>query len=177
MRLASGIAPVKKYMAAGVKVGLGVDGSASNDGSNMLMEVRQAMLLARLQLGLMPPEGPRKHALLPPSHPLRAGEWMTAREALELATLGGAAVLGRDDIGSLEAGKCADFFTLDLNTLQFAGGLHDPVAAVVFCAPQAARTTVINGRTIVEDGQIATMEMGPVIEEHNRHSLALAASV
>ncbi|MEM9630047.1 MAG: 8-oxoguanine deaminase [Pseudomonadota bacterium] len=177
MRLASGIAPVKKYMAAGVKVGLGVDGSASNDGSNMLMEVRQAMLLARLQLGLMPPEGPRKHALLPPSHPLRAGEWMTAREALELATLGGAAVLGRDDIGSLEAGKCADFFTLDLNTLQFAGGLHDPVAAVVFCAPQAARTTVINGRMIVEDGQIVTMEMGPIIEEHNRHSLALAASV
>ncbi|MCV0426900.1 MAG: 8-oxoguanine deaminase [Roseibium sp.] len=177
MRLASGIAPVKKYMAAGVKVGLGVDGSASNDGSNMLMEVRQAMLLARLQLGLLPPEGPRKHALLPPSHPLRAGEWMTAREALELATIGGASVLGRDDVGSLEQGKCADFFTLDLNTLQFAGGLHDPVAAVVFCAPQAAKTTVINGQIVVEEGQIATMEMGPVIEAHNRLSLALASSV
>ena len=177
MRLASGIAPVKKYMAAGVKVGLGVDGSASNDGSNMLMEVRQAMLLARLQLGLLPPEGPRKHMLLPPSHPLRASEWMTAREALELATLGGAAVLGRDDIGSLEQGKCADLFTLDLNTLQFAGGLHDPVAAVVFCAPQSAKTTVINGQVIVEDGQITTMDMGPVIEDHNRLSLALASSV
>lgn len=175
MRLASGIAPVKKYMAAGVKVGLGVDGSASNDGSNMLAEVRQAMLLARLRLGLMPPEGPRKHALLPPSHPLRAGEWMTAREALELATLGGASVLGRDDIGSLEPGKCADFFTLDLNSLQFAGGLHDPVAAVVFCSPQSAKTTVVNGRVVVEDGNIVTMDMAPVIRDHNRLSLALAA--
>jgi len=175
MRLASGIAPIKKYMAAGVKVGLGVDGSASNDGSNMLAEVRQAMLLARLQLGLMPPEWPRKHALLPPSHPLRAGEWMTAREALELATLGGAAVLGREDIGSLEPGKCADFFTLDLNTLQFAGALHDPVAAVVFCSPQSAKTTVVSGRVIVEDGSIVTMDMAPVIQDHNRLSLALAA--
>lgn len=177
MRLASGIAPVKKYMAAGVKVGLGVDGSASSDSSNMLMEVRQAMLLARLQLGLMPPEGPSKLALLPPAHPLRAGEWMTAREALELATLGGSAVLGRSDIGSLETGKCADFFTLDLNTIGFAGGHHDPVAAVVFCAPQSARTTVINGKIIVSDGQIATMDMGPVIETHNRLSLKLAEGV
>ena len=174
MRLASGIAPVKKYMAAGVKVGLGVDGSASNDSSNMLMEARQAMLLARLQLGLQPPEGPSKYALLPPAHPLRAGEWMTAREALELATLGGASVLGRKDIGSLETGKCADFFTLDLNTIGFAGALHDPVAAVVFCAPQTAKTTVINGKVIVEDGQITTMDMVPIIETHNRLSLKLA---
>lgn len=177
MRLASGIAPVKKYMAAGVKVGLGVDGSASNDGSNMLMEARQAMLLARLQLGLQPPEGPSKYALLPPAHPLRAGEWMTAREALELATLGGASVLGRTDIGSLETGKCADFFTLDLNTINFAGGLHDPVAAVLFCAPQTVKTTVINGKAVVEDGQITTMDMGPVIETHNRLSLKLAEGV
>ncbi|CTQ54068.1 8-oxoguanine deaminase [Roseibium album] len=175
MRLASGIAPVKKYMAAGVKVGLGVDGSASNDGSNMLMEVRQAMLLARLELGLQSPDAPGKHAALPLAHPLRAGEWMTAREALELATLGGASVLGRDDIGSLEAEKCADFFTLDLNTLQFAGGLHDPVAAVVFCAPQSAETTVIHGKVVVENGQIVTMDMGPVIETHNRLSLELAS--
>lgn len=177
MRLASGIAPVKKYMAAGVKVGLGVDGSASNDSSNMLMEARQAMLLARLQLGLMPNDGPHEHAALPLAHPLRADEWMTARESLELATLGGASVLGRDDIGSLESGKCADFFTLDLNTIGFAGAMHDPVAAVVFCAPQTANTTVIQGRVIVEDGQIMTMDMGPVIETHNRLSLELASSV
>jgi 8-oxoguanine deaminase len=173
MRLGSGIAPVKKYMAAGVRLGLGVDGSASNDSSNMLLETRQAMLLARLRLGLLPPEGPRRHFLLSPSDPLRQDEWMTAREALELATLGGAAVLGRDDIGSLEAGKCADFFTLDLNTIAFAGGLGDPVAAVVFCAPHAARTTVVNGEIIVEDGQIARMDMARVIEEHNRWSLKI----
>ncbi|MEM8702559.1 MAG: 8-oxoguanine deaminase [Pseudomonadota bacterium] len=176
MRLASGIAPVKKYMAAGVKVGLGVDGSASNDGSNMLSEVRQAMLLARLRLGLTPPDE-HEHASLPASHPLRADEWMTARQALELATLGGASVLGRDDIGSLEAGKCADFFTLDLNTIEFAGGLHDPVAAVVFCSPRGAKSTVINGRVVVDDGRIVTLDIDRVVAEHNRLSLELAAGV
>lgn len=175
MRLASGIAPVKKYMAAGVNVGLGVDGSASNDSSNMLLEVRQAMLLARLELGLQPTDGPGEHASLPLAHPLRSKEWMTAREALELATIGGAAVLGRDDIGSLETGKCADFFTLDLNSLQFAGGLHDPVAAVVFCAPHSVDTTVVHGKVVVEDGRIVTMDMEPVIEIHNRLSLELAS--
>lgn len=168
MRLGSGIAPVKKYMAAGVKVGLGVDGSASNDSSNILMEARQAMLLARLRLGLLPPEGPRKYMFLSQSHPVRANEWMTAREALELATIGGASVLGRDDIGSLEPGKCADFFSLDLGTVGYAGGLHDPVAAVLFCAPQSARHTVIHGRQIVRDGEITTMDMRPVIATHNR---------
>ncbi|KAK3606960.1 hypothetical protein CHS0354_018556 [Potamilus streckersoni] len=105
MRLASGIAPVRKYLKAGVKVGLGVDGSASNDSSHMLDEVRQSMLLARLA---------------------QAAEQFTARQALRLATRGGAAVLGRSDIGELSAGKCADFFALDLNRIEFAGALHDP---------------------------------------------------
>jgi len=173
MRLASGIAPIKAYMAAGVRVGLGVDGSASNDASNILLEARQAMLLARLKMGLMPPDGPHKRFLLSQSHPLRADEWMTAREALELATLGGAGVLGRNDIGALEAGRCADFFTLDQNTIGFAGGLNDPVAAVIFCAPQAAKTTVINGQVIVENGEIARMDMAPVIETHNGWSRRL----
>ena len=173
MRLASGIAPVKKYLEAGVKVGLGVDGSASNDASNMLLEVRQAMLLARLSLGL-PAAGTRKQPELPPSHPSRAREWMTAREALEVATLGGASVLGRDDIGSLQPGKCADFFSLDLHTLGYAGALHDPVAAVVFCAPEKARFTVVHGRVIVENGSVVTVDMPAVIETHNRCSLALA---
>jgi 8-oxoguanine deaminase len=168
MRLGSGIAPIKKYMAAGVKVGLGVDGSASNDSSNMLAEARQAMLLARLRLGLLPPEGPQKYMHLSQSHPIRAKEWMTAREVLEIATLGGASVLGRSDIGSLEPGKCADFFSLDLNTLGYAGALHDPVAAVVFCATQTARHTVINGKQIVKDGAIVTIDMQPVIATHNR---------
>ncbi|TLD72162.1 8-oxoguanine deaminase [Phragmitibacter flavus] len=173
MRLGSGIAPIKKYMAAGVKVGLGVDGSASNDSSNMLLEVRQAMLLARLRLGLLPPEGPRKNFLLSPSHPKRANEWMTAREALELATLGGASVLGRTDIGSLEPGKCADLFSLDLHTVNYAGALHDPVAAVVFCAPQTTTHTIINGNPVVQNGHIITIDLPQTIELHNRHSLAL----
>ena len=176
MRLGSGIAPIKKYMAAGVKVGLGVDGSASNDSSNMLAEARQAMLLARLRLGLLPPEGPQKYMHLSQSHPIRAKEWMTAREVLEIATLGGASVLGRSDIGSLEPGKCADFFSLDLNTLGYAGALHDPVAAVVFCATQTARHTVINGKQIVRDGTIVTMDMQPVIATHNRCAAKLLES-
>jgi len=157
MRLASGIAPIKRYRLAGVKVGLGVDGSASNDSSNMLAEVRQTMLLARLELGLRTA-----------GRPIAEADWMTAREALELATLGGAGVLGRSDIGSLEPGKCADFFSLDLHTLGYAGALHDPVAAVVFCAPQTARHTVIDGRSVVKDGTIVTMDMQPVIATHNR---------
>ncbi len=168
MRLASGIAPVKQYREAGVKVGLGVDGSASNDSSNMLLEVRQAMLLARLRIGLLPPEGPR--TVLSTSDPLRAGEWTTARDALEIATRGGAEVLGRSDIGHLAPGMCADFFSIDLNTVEMAGGLHDPVAAVVFCAPHRARTTVINGSVVVEDGEVVTVDMAPVIADQNRYA-------
>jgi cytosine/adenosine deaminase-related metal-dependent hydrolase len=173
MRLASGIAPVKKYRDAGVRTGLGVDGASSNDASNLLIEVREAMLLARLKIGLLPPEGPQ--TVLSTSDPLRAKEWMTARDALEIATIGGASVLGRSDIGSLEPGKCADFFTLDLNALAYAGGLGDPVAAVVFCAPTRARHTVVGGRLLVDGGEIVTLDMAPVIREHNRNAARLAA--
>jgi len=173
MRLASGIAPIKKYMAAGVKVGYGVDGSASNDSSNMMLEARTAFLLARVKMGLLPPEGPAKYMNLSQSHPKRAAEWMTAREAIELGTLGGARVLGRDDIGSLEVGKCADFFSIDLHTVDFAGALHDPVAATIFCAPQKARHTIINGRVIVQDGRCVTVDLPQIVEEHNRHSREL----
>ena len=161
MRLASGIAPVKKYLAAGVKVGLAVDGSASNDSSNMLLEARQAMLLARLELGLSGGD-------------VRPADWMTAREVLELATLGGARVLGRDDVGSLEAGKCADFFSLDLGAIDYAGALHDPVAATVFCAPTRARFTVVHGRVVVAGGRVVSLDLEPVIARHNRLAAALA---
>ena len=99
---------------------------------------------------------------------------MTAREVLELATLGGARVLGRSDIGSLEPGKCADFFSLDLHTIGYAGALHDPVAAILFCAPQSAKCTVINGKVIVRDGEIITMDMKPVIETQNRCAAQMA---
>ncbi|TLU73007.1 8-oxoguanine deaminase [Lichenicoccus roseus] len=167
MRLASGIAPVMKYLRAGVPTGLGVDGSASNDGSNMLAETRQAMLLARLQLGL--------DTNVEPGAERDPASWMSARQALELATRGGAEVLGRQDIGALEVGRRCDFFTLDLQAVGYAGGLIDPVAAIVFCAPQNARTTVVEGRIVVQDGRIATLEMDAVIAEHNRHAQRLVA--
>ncbi len=160
MRLASGIAPIREYLTAGVSVGLGVDGSASNDASNILLEARQALLLARLRLAVQPSA--------------TAVAWMMAREVLEIATRGGAKVLGRDDIGVLAPGKCADFFSLDLHTVDYAGALNDPVAATLFCAPQKARFTVVNGRVIVEDGRVTTVDMGPIIEAHNRFSLELA---
>ncbi|GHO51137.1 8-oxoguanine deaminase [Ktedonospora formicarum] len=175
MRLASGIAPVKKYLECDVKVGIGVDGSASNDSSNLLLEVREALLLARLKMGLFPPEGSKQP--FPSSDPLRTRELMTAREALEIATRGGAQVLGRSDIGALEPGKCADFFTLDLNTVGYAGALSDPVAAVVFCAPQHAYYTVVGGCLIVDKGEIATLNLDSVIREHNCHAAALASEV
>lgn len=171
MRLASGIAPVKAYLDAGVKVGIGVDGSASSDASHLLLEVRQAMYLARLKMALRPPEGPM--TVLSTSHPLRRHEWVTARDAIEIGTRGGAAVLGRDDIGHLAPGMCADFFSIDLNTIDLAGGMADPVGAIIFCAPQKTKYTVVNGRVIVDDGQIATVDMGPILEEHQHHAQQL----
>lgn len=163
MRLASGIAPVMRYLAAGVPVALGVDGAASNDGGQMLGEARQAMLLARLDRGLR--QAGRGAS--------EAGPWMGAREALRIATRGGAEVLGRTDIGALAVGRCADFFTLDLGAVAYAGALADPVAATLFCAPQPARHTVIHGRRVVEDGRIATLDLAPVVAAHNRHAARL----
>lgn len=158
MRLASGIAPLKEYLAAGVKVGLGVDGSASNDGSHLLAEVRQAMLLARVREGITGfslSNDPRRKLL-------------TARQALWLGTRGGAAVLGRSDLGSLEPGKCADFFAIRLDHLEYAGALHDPVAAVVFCQPRRVDYTVVGGRVIVQEGQVVTVDEARLVEQHNR---------
>jgi 8-oxoguanine deaminase len=155
MRLASGIAPVRRYRAAGVKVGLGVDGSASNDGSHLLAEARQAMLLSRLG------------STVAPAIDGEAG-LLTARQALEMATLGGAAVLGRTDIGSLEAGRCADFVAIELNRLAYAGGLHDPVAALVFCSPSTVDLGYVHGRPVVREGRLVTVDLPPVIEAHNR---------
>jgi cytosine/adenosine deaminase-related metal-dependent hydrolase len=158
MRLASGIAPLKEYRAAGVNVGLGVDGSASNDGSHLLAEVRQAMLLARVK------EGITGYSLS--ADPNR--RLLTARDALWLGTRGGAAVLGRKDIGSLEQGKCADFFAVNLNRLDFAGGLHDPVSAVVFCQPGRVDYTVVGGKFVVKDAQFLPLDECRLIERHNQ---------
>ncbi|MGQ3027745.1 MAG: 8-oxoguanine deaminase [Ferrovibrionaceae bacterium] len=147
MRLASGIAPVGRMRAAGVPVGLGVDGSASNDSGNMMAEMRQALLLQRVGYG---PDA------------------MSARQALEIATLGGARVLNRDDIGALAPGMAADFVAFRTGGIGMAGALHDPVAALVFCNPGPVALSVINGRVVVRDGQLGTIDLPRVIERHNR---------
>lgn len=160
MRLASGIAPVRRYLAANVRVGLGVDGSASNDSSHMLAEARQALLLARLA-----------HAAAPSVNGTPG--LLSARQALELATRGGAAVLGREDVGSLEPGKCADFLALNLNRVEYAGAGHDPVAAAVFCSPVLADHLFVHGRAVVTEGRLVGLELDPLIEAHNRASRRL----
>jgi 8-oxoguanine deaminase len=174
MRLAAGVAPLQCYRAAGVAVGLGVDGSASNDGSHMLAEARQAMLVARL---LRSQALAGDEPVVTSGEPALAGDepWLTARDVLELATLGGAAVLGRDDVGSLEVGKFADFFAIDLNRVEYAGALHDPVAATVFCAPQTADYTYVHGRAIVTAGHLTTVDPGPLVEKHNQIAHAMVS--
>lgn len=156
MRLASGIAPIRKMLDAGVSIGLGVDGCASNDSGHMMAEVRQAMLLQRVGFG---PDA------------------MTARQALEIATLGGAKVLNRDDIGALKPGMSADIVMFDTRQIGFAGALHDPVAALVFCTPRNVACSIINGRIVIRDGRLTTIDLGQVIERHNTlaHALAEAA--
>lgn len=163
MRLASGIAPTMEMLRAGVKVGLGVDGSASNDGSNLLEETRQAMLAARVRAGLM---GASKSGDV-------SSPFMTARQALEIATRGGATVLGRQDLGSLEIGKCGDIFAINLNKLEYAGGLHDPVSAIVFCAPVRVDYTIVGGKIIVKNGELLPLDVHKLVERHNQASRRL----
>ncbi len=154
MRLASGIAPVPAMRKAGVPVGLGVDGSASNDGAHMLGEARQAMLLARVGFG--------------PAA-------LSARDALEIATLGGARVLGRDDIGALAPGMSADCVAFKLDDVAMAGGaVHDAVAALVFCASLRVNWSIINGRVVVRDGHLGTLDLPAVLQRHNALARALA---
>lgn len=152
MRLASGIAPVRAMLNAKVPVGLGVDGSASNDSSHLLAEARLAMLLQRVEGN---PAG------------------LSARETLEVATLGGAAVLGRDDIGVLAPGMAADCAAFRLDHVGFAGALVDPVAALVFCTPPQADVTIVNGRVVVREGQLTTLDLPVLIERHNRLAFQL----
>ncbi len=166
MRLASGIAPLREYLQHKVKVGLGVDGSASNDSSHLLAEVRQSMLVARLRAGL---EG----ASLSGS----GDHWiMTARQAIELGTRGGASVLGRQDIGSLESGKCADFIAFDMDQLDYAGALHDPVSAVVFCSPQKVNYNVVHGKVIVREGRFLPFDVNQHAAKHNRAAKRLLSN-
>jgi cytosine/adenosine deaminase-related metal-dependent hydrolase len=155
MRLASGIAPVRQMLARGVRVGLGVDGSASNDGAHLLNEARQAMLLQRVS-----------------GDPAA----MSATTALELATLGGAAVLGRDDIGMLSPGMAADVIGFRLDHPAFAGAWHDPLAALVFCQSVGVDLSIINGKIVVEDGALVGVDLPLLVEQHTRLSKALFAA-
>jgi cytosine/adenosine deaminase-related metal-dependent hydrolase len=154
MRLASGIAPVRAMLDAGVRVGLGVDGSASNDSGHLLAETRQALLLQRVGYG---------------------AQALSARDALRLATRGGAAVLGRDDIGRLEAGCAADLVAFDLTGPGHAGAAeHDPVAALVFCASAPASLVVIDGRVVVRDGDLLTLPLAPLLARQRAFARRLA---
>ena len=146
MRLASGIAPVRKMLDAGVNIGLGVDGSASNDSGHMLNEARQAMLLQRVMKG---------------------GDAMTARETLSMATRGGAAVLGRDDIGVLAPGYAADIAAFNTRGIDFAGAQWDILAGLIFCASGNSNYTIVNGKVIVDQGMLTTMNMTKLLERHN----------
>ena len=177
MRLASGIAPVRRMLDAGVPVGLGVDGSASNDAAHLVNEARQALLLARVGRALAAPEtrtapdGGRRTFFGCDLGPAE----MTARDALALATRGGAQVLGRPDIGHLAPGLCADLALFDLRTLAFAGGaVHDPVGALLLCASPQAAYTIVSGRVVVREGRLTTVDLGPLVERHNRLAVALA---
>jgi len=152
MILASGIAPLREMCDRGVRVGLGVDGSASNDGNQLLGEARQAMLLQRVGW---------------PGFESRADRF-SAREALELATLGGAQVLGRDDIGSFEPGKAADLVAYRVDGIEHAGAPGDRVAALVTCTPVNAWFSVINGRVVIEQGAIVGLDLPQLLRQHNQ---------
>ena len=157
MTLGSGIARVTEMKETDICIGLAVDGSASNDTSNMIREVRNAMLLQRVQYG---------------------ADAITAREALHMATMGGARVLGRqDEIGSIEVGKAADLIAFDLNDIAFAGSLTDPVAAVVHCAGDRVDFSMVNGRWRVREGRLVDESIYDLVPEHNRISKRLAGAV
>jgi 8-oxoguanine deaminase len=173
MRLASGIAPVRRMLDAGIPVGLGVDGSASNDAAHMLNEARQAMLLARVGRAMQPPEQRDGKTFF--GCDLGPAE-MTARDALNVATRGGAQVLGRADIGHIEPGMCADLALFDLRTLSFAGGaVHDPVGCLLMCASSTVAYTIVNGKVVVREGQLATVDLPVLIEKHNRLAIELTS--
>jgi len=151
MRLASGIAPIRAMRDVGVPVSIAVDGSASNDSGHLLGEARLALLLQRVARG--PLEGPAA---------------LTAREVLEIATLGGAKVLHRDDIGALAPGMAADIVTVSLDEIGMAGAHHDPLAALFFCHVPRVKHSIVNGRVVVRDGTLTTLELPRLIGRHNK---------
>ncbi len=153
MRLASGMAPLRKMLSQGVPVGIGVDGAASNDASNLLQEARTAFLMARVR---------EQNAAA-----------ITARETLEVATRGGAKVLGRDDVGHLAPGMSADFIAFNIDTPAFVGSHHDVVAALIFCQPPTVDYSFINGKMVIDRGELITVALGKLVENCNQRSQAL----
>ncbi len=166
MRLASGIAPIRAMLNAGVPVGLGVDGSASSDAGHLLNEARQAMLLARVKRSLEPfgcDDGPMQ---------------MTARDALRLSTRGGAKILGRADIGQITEGYCADLALFRLDTIAMAGAaVHDPVASLMLCASAQADYTIVNGRVVVRESQLTTVNTHHLTQKHNLFAKQLTSNI
>lgn len=155
MRLGSGIPPIREMLDAGVKVGLAVDGAASNDRSSLLDEARQALLLQRVQKG---------------------ASALTVIEALQIGTKGSASVLGRDDLGVLAEGMAADIIGFRMDRLEFSGGaVHDPVAALILCPSYTVDFSVINGKLVVEDGKIKGVDLERLIARHNELARAMAA--
>ncbi len=156
MRLGSGIAPIRAMRDAGVPVSLAVDGSASNDSGHLLAEARLALLLQRVGGGATA---------------------MPAREMLEIATLGGAQVLGRDDIGALAPGMAADLVGVPLNEVGLAGAGDDPLAALLFCQVPRVALNVVNGRVVVRDGRLQTLDLEALVRTHRRLSTELLSEV
>ena len=155
MRLASGIAPARTLLSAGVKVALGVDGSASNDSSHLLAEARQALLVSRVRGG--------------------ADQALTAHDALWLATRGGAAVLGREDIGQLAPGFAADLIAISLDDLGYSGARHTPLAALTLCAPPRVALNMVGGRVVVENSKLISVDLPALVKRHHTHSQRMIA--
>ncbi|HMA63317.1 MAG TPA: 8-oxoguanine deaminase [bacterium] len=155
MRLGSGIAKIKELLDAGVNVSLGVDGSASNDSSNMLLEMRNAMLLSRLR---------------------EQENWLSTEEILWMATMGGARALGRNDIGQIAPGKSADLTMISMDRIEYSGAQHDPAGAILFSAAlEPVDYVIINGKIIVEEGHIRNLDERRLIKKHQKISNDLIA--
>jgi cytosine/adenosine deaminase-related metal-dependent hydrolase len=152
LRLGAGVAPVRELVDAGVRVGLGVDGSASNERSDLFFDVKQALLVARGR------GGPGA---------------MTCRDALRLGTRGGAAVLARNDIGSIEPGKCADLAVWRTDGLEL-GGAEDRLAGLVLSAPHRVHRLLVGGEDVVLDGHLVKAEEDEIAREHRRHAMRMA---
>ena len=155
MRLASGMMPLRKMLDEGVRVSMGVDGAASNDASNLLQETRTAFLMARVRE--------------------ERASAMTAREILEVATRGGASVLGRDDVGYLAPGMSADFIAFNIDSPALVGSHQDVVAALIFCQPSSVDYSFINGKRVIEQGRLVTVELEKLVEKCNQLTLALVS--